>query len=98
MCFAHFLDHTVHKIPDIIGKLPTTNELRLEIIPHPNSITDCSDVRPDVVLADARLAEAPYHRTAFINAEAKTKNALREIRPHRLVNLRQSDRLESSRV
>ena len=93
MCFAHFLDHTVHKIPDIIGKLPTTNGLRLEIIPHPNSITDCSDVRLDVV-----LAEAPYHRTAFINAEAKTKNALREIRPHRLVNLRQSDRLESSRV
>lgn len=98
MRLAHLLDHTVHKIPDIIGKLPPTNEPLLEIIPHPNSITGCSDVRLDVVLADARLAEAPYHHTAFINAEAKTKNALREIRPHRLVNLRQSDRLESSRV
>ena len=93
MRVAHLLDHTVHKIPDIIGKLPPTNEPLLEIIPHPNCITGCSDVRLDVVLADA-----PYHHTAFINAEAKTKNALREIRPHCLVDLRQSDRLESSRV
>jgi len=53
-----------------------TNEPLLEIIPHPNSITDCSDVRLDVVLADARLAEAPYHHTAFITPRRKLRMRL----------------------
>ena len=52
-----------------------------------------------MVLADARLTEGSTSSPRIHkHTEAKAKNAHREIRPHRSVDLRQGDGLESSRI